>query len=815
MEVAGEVMTGTLRFAGVVEGKSGMWAGVELDDQFAGRGKNDGTVQGVQYFACPPQCGLFLPLQKVHPRKRLEVEDLRPSTSQPSPPRAGSVSPTKRLSASTTTPKPTRMARASIGGATPTPAAGRKSLGVAPGTAPRASLGGRASIGAPRGTPRLSSSAMKRPPSRQAAPEVPPIPLAYGLARSVTPSSAMGTPTAAPRRRASLATASLTSDPPRSATPSLRSSSRQSFASSVSRLSHRSSVLDRDPDEPGEAELRQLLDASERLGREMEDRLAEKNKRIQELEEKSQDDRHTRELEAKCRELVAQLDAERHSHEQQRLELTSGSTEKDAELDGLRKRLVDAEAQLPEIDVLRNRLDKAQGEHAQEAQELRAEIEKLRTAGQALCETYEEKIAEIELARLEAVDLVEALQAQLADKNSTQPVRTPSPVATRSDAAAIDAENTRAELEHLRAKVSTLEEQLEEARMHLEQEVSDARDRRAKTDEAEQALKEQIRNLKTALESAQADESRATARIRELQAALSEAHSTLEAERSELEGLRHDVQDDSDQDTLRQAQRDLAVARADLERSERDATQLGALVTELRRDLAQAKEEVSSLQASNPGSDRQAGDADQRAHVTSLKARIETLSAENDQLLSAQNELRTQVDSLTRRDGTSTNSGAQDELETLRRQLEEVQRKSETEIKALTLEITELESLVESKVYHEDELETELEALRAKVHGMKLTLAPDGGSGDVPTCEMCGGQGHTLDSCPDFGSASSARSSLKSPMSDEGLKVDDVPMTSPLMSVPMGGRSDSQQWCDDCEEFGHSLENCPLASEMF
>lgn len=46
MEVAGEVMTGTLRFAGVVEGKSGMWAGVELDDQFAGRGKNDGTVQG-------------------------------------------------------------------------------------------------------------------------------------------------------------------------------------------------------------------------------------------------------------------------------------------------------------------------------------------------------------------------------------------------------------------------------------------------------------------------------------------------------------------------------------------------------------------------------------------------------------------------------------------------------------------------------------------------------------------------------------------------------------------------------------------------
>lgn len=45
-ELAGEPMTGTLRFIGGVEGKAGTWAGVELDDEFAGRGKNDGSVQG-------------------------------------------------------------------------------------------------------------------------------------------------------------------------------------------------------------------------------------------------------------------------------------------------------------------------------------------------------------------------------------------------------------------------------------------------------------------------------------------------------------------------------------------------------------------------------------------------------------------------------------------------------------------------------------------------------------------------------------------------------------------------------------------------
>lgn len=55
--------------------------------------------------------------------------------------------------------------------------------------------------------------------------------------------------------------------------------------------------------------------------------------------------------------------------------------------------------------------------------------------------------------------------------------------------------------------------------------------------------------------------------------------------------------------------------------------------------------------------------------------------------------------------------------------------------------------------------------------------------------------------------------------------------------MPMNGRTDSQEWCDDCEgararvvwsplmrvrgltlspaEFGHALENCPLANEIF
>ena len=37
---------GTLKFLGEIEGKSGLFAGVELGPGFAGKGKNDGSVNG-------------------------------------------------------------------------------------------------------------------------------------------------------------------------------------------------------------------------------------------------------------------------------------------------------------------------------------------------------------------------------------------------------------------------------------------------------------------------------------------------------------------------------------------------------------------------------------------------------------------------------------------------------------------------------------------------------------------------------------------------------------------------------------------------
>ncbi|RKP24047.1 CAP Gly-rich domain-containing protein, partial [Syncephalis pseudoplumigaleata] len=54
---------GTLRFLGSTHFKPGTWAGIELDEE--GAGKNDGSVAGHVYFTCPPQTGIFVLASKL------------------------------------------------------------------------------------------------------------------------------------------------------------------------------------------------------------------------------------------------------------------------------------------------------------------------------------------------------------------------------------------------------------------------------------------------------------------------------------------------------------------------------------------------------------------------------------------------------------------------------------------------------------------------------------------------------------------------------------------------------------------------------
>ena len=48
---------GVVRFAGATSFSSGKWIGIELSEP---NGKHDGTVQGVKYFTCKPNYGVFV-----------------------------------------------------------------------------------------------------------------------------------------------------------------------------------------------------------------------------------------------------------------------------------------------------------------------------------------------------------------------------------------------------------------------------------------------------------------------------------------------------------------------------------------------------------------------------------------------------------------------------------------------------------------------------------------------------------------------------------------------------------------------------------
>jgi len=72
---------GLVRFYGATSFSAGKWVGVELNEP---AGKNDGTVQGVKYFTCKPNHGMFIRPSQVkivsEPTVRLSVPQTAGST---------------------------------------------------------------------------------------------------------------------------------------------------------------------------------------------------------------------------------------------------------------------------------------------------------------------------------------------------------------------------------------------------------------------------------------------------------------------------------------------------------------------------------------------------------------------------------------------------------------------------------------------------------------------------------------------------------------------------------------------------------------
>jgi dynactin 1 len=101
-------LEGVVAFAGEVDFAEGSdWVGVRLTGSSVGLGKNDGRVQGKEYFVCPPQSGLFIKTSAVSKRKltRLEELRLRRELAQGTEPQKTASRPTGMMSPSLGTPK--------------------------------------------------------------------------------------------------------------------------------------------------------------------------------------------------------------------------------------------------------------------------------------------------------------------------------------------------------------------------------------------------------------------------------------------------------------------------------------------------------------------------------------------------------------------------------------------------------------------------------------------------------------------------------------------------------------------------------------
>ncbi|KAL5121199.1 hypothetical protein ACEQ8H_000667 [Pleosporales sp. CAS-2024a] len=77
-------MHGTVKFIGAVSNKKGVFAGVELSREYAARGKNDGEVDGKQYFRTSvPGSGIFLPVHRAQKRSSAASDDFPPTPTTP------------------------------------------------------------------------------------------------------------------------------------------------------------------------------------------------------------------------------------------------------------------------------------------------------------------------------------------------------------------------------------------------------------------------------------------------------------------------------------------------------------------------------------------------------------------------------------------------------------------------------------------------------------------------------------------------------------------------------------------------------------
>ena len=497
VKLDGTGLTGVLRYMGPVHGREGHFAGLELTGSSYGHGKNDGTIDGWQYFATTPNNGVFGPVSKLIP-----LSTARPTsaTARPLSALAGRSSRTDMSKADATPRRPRTSA-------VPVPSS-------VPRTAPRKSMGARTTRTA------LGSSAQAAPSPRR------PLSSAATMHRPVT------------RQDDGFV---FDDDPAEKASPQ---DARQTLLEQLALPTTKDAIADIKADHAVPmAEYERLCDELADMRRkhslwdeERAELILHAQQRENELEatkrlEWEDEVRQRHILETRVRELERQL------HEA----LDTATVAADAH-DALERkindhveRIVDLETALAAAQLRAEHVapESSESDAQRKLSLLHAKVETMMAGWNRERVDLTDKIAELQRAGNELVHVLEQL-ALARDENEQLRQRVQALEATApgdDTATGIDRAALQEQTAHLQAKVEALEEEVHEARTAADAARAEHDKVRASMDEAVKEGHAKATQLQKALHEAET-------RTSKVELALKECHASWERDRAELEQLR-------------------------------------------------------------------------------------------------------------------------------------------------------------------------------------------------------------------------------------------------------------------------------------
>lgn len=497
VKLDGTGLTGVLRYIGPVHGREGHFAGLELTGSSYGHGKNDGTIDGWQYFATTPNNGVFGPVSKLIP-----LSTARPTsaTARPLSALAGRSSRTD-MSKADATPRRPRTSAVPVPSSVPRTAP-RKSMGA---RTTRTALGSSAQAAPSPRRPLSSAATMHRPATRQDDGFV----FDDDPAEKASPQDARQTlleQLALPTTKDAIADIK--------ADHAVPMAEYERLCDELADMRRKHSLWDEE-----RAEL--ILHAQQR-----ENEL-EATKRLEWEDEVRQ--RHI--LETRVRELERQL------HEA----LDTATVAADAH-DALERkindhveRIVDLETALAAAQLRAEHVapESSESDAQRELSLLHAKVETMMAGWNRERVDLTDKIAELQRAGNELVHVLEQL-ALARDENEQLRQRVQALEATApgdDTATGIDRAALQEQTAHLQAKVEALEEEVHEARTAADAARAEHDKVRASMDEAVKEGHAKATQLQKALHEAET-------RTSKVELALKECHASWERDRAELEQLR-------------------------------------------------------------------------------------------------------------------------------------------------------------------------------------------------------------------------------------------------------------------------------------